>query len=517
MLGSAVTFTRVGMTCDLVVVESDLKRGLPSIMVTGMLSQEAREAKERIAPAIINSGFEFPLKRITINFSPAETLKMGTHYDLAIAVSILKGQNYIRFSEKKAAFFGELSLSGEIKWVRGILPLVVEAWRKGFKKIFVPYENWRELTCLEGVTIFPLRHLSELKKIEDIKNLKSLLSCEEEERNCQKIEVFPRKAALEALDYSDIKGQEELIHLFLIAASGHHHTLIVGPPGTGKTMCASRLPSIMPGLTSEEMMAVNMIHSIARESVSVHPWINIRPFRAPHCNSSTRALIGGGPKLLPGEISFAHKGILFLDEFLEFHSDVLQSLRTVIEKKEVYLSMRNGYSTYPADFLFIAAANPCPCGYFETDGICRCSMKEVEKYRKKLRNPLTDRIDIQAKTGLIKYRDLREYPKYSSAEMKELVTLARKRQERRYVNEIFFWNGDIPADKIRNYCTLSKNAEKLLEHIMDENILSARGCHKILRLAKTLCDLKDREEISEKEIKQAASMRFLDIPFLNNV
>lgn len=497
MVGSAVTFARIGMNCEPVVVEADLKRGLPGISVTGMLSQEAKEARERITPAITNSGFDFPSKKITINFSPAETPKMGTHYDLAMAVSILKNQEDLDISPN-TAFFGELSLGGDVKWVRGILPLAVEAWKQGFEKIYIPYENRHELFCIPQDKIVPIRHLSDVTEE---------LHAEDEggSENCAP------EIKTSIGDFSDIKGQDDLIFYFLTAAAGNHHTLVVGPPGTGKTMCASRLSGIMPDLTPEEVIDVNMIYSIASQSSSHSQWIFNRPFRAPHSNSSMRALIGGGPKILPGEISLAHKGILFLDEFLEFHADVLQALRTVLERKEVFLSMRSGASVYPADFLLIAAANPCPCGYYETEGICRCAMHDVIRYRRKLQNPLTDRIDIQIKTDCVKYKTLNTYSKYSSSEMKLLVEHLRKKQFIRFMGENFSLNSDIPADKIRQYCPMTFDAERLLEKIMDEQILSARGCHKILRLARTLADFEDEEVISESNIEKASQMRCLDI------
>lgn len=497
MVGSAITFARIGMNCEPIVVEADLKRGLPGISVTGMLSQEAKEARERITPAITNSGFDFPAKKITINFSPAETPKMGTHYDLAMAVSILRNQEELNISSN-AVFFGELSLGGEVKWVRGLLPLAVEAWKQGYEKIYVPYENRHELFCIPQDKIVPIRHLSDIVDETIIKE-ESEFKFEETRKNTDG-------------DFSDIKGQDDLISYFLLAAAGKHHMLVVGPPGTGKTMCASRLPGIMPDLTAEEVIDVNMIYSIASLSSSHSQWIFDRPFRAPHSNSSMRALIGGGPKILPGEISLAHKGILFLDEFLEFHADVLQALRTVLERKEVFLSMRSGASVYPADFLLIAAANPCPCGYYETDGVCRCTMHDVIRYRRKLQNPLTDRIDIQIQTDCVKYKTLNTYSKYSSAEMKLLVEHLRKKQAIRYTGENFSLNSDIPADKIRQYCPMTFDAERLLEKIMDEQILSARGCHKILRLARTLADFNEEEVINEADIKKASQMRCLDIP-----
>jgi len=307
-------------------------------------------------------------------------------------------------------------------------------------------------------------------------------------------------------------GQENMIEAFKIAAAGNHHMLLIGPPGAGKTMSASRLPSIMPDLDDDEILQINKIYSIASQ-VASDKWIKTRPFRTPHNTSSSRAVIGGGIKVLPGEISLAHKGILFLDEFLEFRSDTLQSLRTVIEKKEVYISLRNGYASYPADFLLIAASNPCRCGFYEVEGgICSCSLNEIKKYRKKLKNPLTDRIDLQVKVERINYKNLTSSKKNpSSLDIKEKVILARSIQKERYKNEKFKLNSDITPEKIFYYCNLDKSANRIIEKFVEDNLLTARASHKILRISRTLADLENRYMITEEDVKKSMNYRFLDL------
>ena len=502
MVGCAYTYSRIGMCCNQVDVEVDIKKGLPNIIISGLLSQEVKESKERIRPALLNSGIEFPMKRITINLSPAETIKLGTHYDLAIAVAILKNCGLVEEKNNKTAYFGELNLSGEIKWVRGIIPLILEARKNGFNKIFIPKDNYPEILFLNDNKIIPVNSINDLINKIDYDIFRNT------EKTINSIKLFDNYDK----HYSDIMGQEELINAYRIAASGHHHMILIGPPGSGKTMSASRLPTIMPYLNRDEIIEINKIYSIVGTNKN-NNWITSRPFRSPHNSSSSRAIIGGGPKVVPGEISLAHKGILFLDEFLEFRSDTLQALRTVIEKKEVYISLRNGCAIYPADFLLVAASNPCPCGFYGTkEGFCSCSLTEIKRYNKKLRNPLIDRIDLQVKVDRINYKELIEKKKKrSTTKIKKDVIRARNIQKKRFKNENFSLNSEIPAEKISKYCILEKQGYKILENFMEDNLLTARSCHKILRIARTISDLKNHDIIKIDDINEAFQYRVLDI------
>ncbi|MCG8573047.1 MAG: YifB family Mg chelatase-like AAA ATPase [Spirochaetes bacterium] len=498
MLGKTFTFSRIGMNCHEVEVEVDLKKGLPGIVITGLLSQEVKESKDRIRPAIQNSGFEFPVKKITINLGPAEAVKSGTHYDLAIAAAILQASGRLEDEDMKYCYFGELNLSGEIKWVRGILPLVVEAIQRGYQKILVPEKNLNELVYLNNSSIIPVKRISDLF----LSQPSNLIDYQQAGKKTYQYK--------KEYDYSHISGQENLIKSFQIAAAGNHHMLIVGPPGSGKTMAASRLPSIMPELTDEEILEINMIYSILSQTEDKR-WLTGRPFRTPHNTASYRALIGGGPKLLPGEVSLAHKGILFLDEFLEFKSDTLQALRTVIEKKEAYISLRNGFACYPADFLLIAAANPCPCGYYDTDnGVCSCALREIKHYRRKLRNPLTDRIDIQVKIDRVAYQELSSAGnRLSSKMLAENVKKAREFQAFRYEQDNIYLNAAIPPEKINDYCQIDNGGKKILEKFVDNNLLTARSYHKILKVARTIADLAGAEKINSAHLREALELRFI--------
>ncbi len=500
MLGVIDSFSRLGLECDPVNVEVDIKPGLPVITISGLASREVKEARERLRPAIENSGFDFPMGRITINLSPVETLKNGSHFDLAMGLGVLIGDGQLQQTTQKTAVFGEFSLSGEVRWIRGIIPLVSRANEDGYKTIIVPYANLNELSLFKNQQIIGVKNLREATLA-----LNGQLYT--------KTEFYPvLKPVYESIpDFSEVSAQNELIRAFEVAAAGNHHMLIIGPPGTGKSMCGARLPGIMPPIDNKDIMEINKIYSTFRQT-RFERHILSRPFRSPHNSASTRAMIGGGPYILPGEVSLAHKGILFLDEFLEFKSDTLQSLRTVIEKKEVFISLRNGSAVYPADFLLIAACNPCSCGYHGVEGqTCTCSAIDIKKYTRKLNNPLTDRIDIQIKTGRISYNNLtRNNRTISSATIRSKIETTRDIQTKRYKDETFKLNSAISPDKIKIYCEMSPDAEYLINDHSDKNVLTARSTHKIIRLARTIADIDNSQLIELKHITEAIQMRTLD-------
>jgi len=510
MLGQTYTFSRFGIFCELIRIETDIKNGLPFINITGSLSKEAKEARDRIRPAIINSGYKFPMKKITINLSPAELQKNGSHYDLGIAVSVLSSSGQIELDGDEI-FFGELSLSGDVRWVRGILPMVIEAQKTGYKKIFIPKDNSEDVKYTDRSNIYYLSNLRELIN-DEYKHLNNI-NAESKKHNKNPSNYLEINTSEDSESLINVKGQNNLVEALILAVSGHHHAIVLGPPGSGKTMSLSKITSIMPELNSEEINEINMIHSVFSESKDNYKWIDTRPFRNPNSNISVRGLIGGGPKIVPGEVSLAHNGVLFLDEFLDFHSDSLQVLKTIIEKKEVYLSMRTGNAKYPANFLFLAATNPCFCGYFDSNvKRCSCNEQSVKSYQKVLYSPLIDRIDIQLKVDSLKYKELNtNWGEYRTVDdIRIVVEDIRRTQIERFENEYFKYNSEIPASKIRLYCSMSGDCEELLETLTDKNHLSGRAIHKIIKLSRTIADINHNDKIQDYDLMDAIQFRYMD-------
>lgn len=485
-----------GVEGIMVAVEVDIGRGLPSFNIVGLGDIAVKESKERVRASLINSGFEFPVGRITVNLAPADVKKEGSLFDLSIAIGILKESAQITMDIDEYIFLGELSLRGELKGIRGTLPIIIGGIENKFNKFIIPTSNSVEASLVKSSEIYPLETLKEVVSYLQYKDLMPL--CGED--------AIPR-AIQYNIDFEEVIGQESVKRAIEVAAAGNHNIILYGPPGTGKTMLAERIPTILPDLSYEESLECTKIYSVAGELNKEYNLISNRPFRSPHHTASKIALIGGGSKLLPGEISLAHNGVLYLDEMLEFNRNSLEALRQPLENRKVKISKSTGTVEYPCNFMLVSSLNPCPCGNYGS-GNCICSDYERKRYIKKLSGPLMDRIDIFAFVNKLKFRDIGNDKKEESSKLiKQRIERARKIQKERFRDLDIRTNGEMSASQIKKYCVLGKKEKVFIEKIYNKFNFSTRVYHKVLKLARTLADLEGKDLIEEKDLIEAIQYR----------
>ena len=504
MLSIVKSMTLHGLEGFIVDVQVDVAGGLPCWEIVGLPDVSIREAKERVRTAIKNSGYEFPSRRIVINLAPATIKKVGSAFDLPIAIAILFAtENINEFDFENVAFVGELSLDGNVHSITGILPMCIEAKKLGIKEIVVPKENAKEASIVDGINVIPVSSLNQV-----VAYLNKSIKINPEKFNSNEL---INSNQVYNLDFYEVKGQKNIKRAIEVAASGGHNCMLIGSPGSGKTMMARRIPTILPKLSFEEALEVTKIHSVAGNISENSPLIINRPFRFPHHTISKTSLVGGGAIPKPGEISLAHYGVLFLDELPEFEKSTLEVLRGPLEDGKITISRVNATLTYPSKFMLVASMNPCPCGYYGSDKECSCSNQAINKYLGKISGPLLDRIDIQVEVSSVKYKNLNSNTQEETSEqIRKRVEETRKIQLKRYKECGIYSNSELTPKLIEKYCKLDEKSKIILEKAFNKLGLSARAYARILKVARTIADMDKSENIQSNHLLEAIQYRSLD-------
>lgn len=501
MVAKTFSMGTCGLEAFPVEVETDLSSGLPAFEVVGLPDAAVKESRDRVRAAMKNCGFDFPVGRIVMNLAPADKRKEGPIYDLPLLLTLLKASGQLVCDTDSAVFLGELSLSGEVRHIRGVLAMAVKAKEAGFTELFVPAANAQEGAVIKGLKVYPVENVRQL--VEHLMG-RNLIAPIKPDPYVHHVD--------DMLDFSDVRGQFEAKRALEIAASGGHSVIMVGTPGSGKSMMAKRVPSILPEMTFEEALEATMIHSVAGKLSEGSALLGARPFRAPHHTISPAGLSGGGSSPRPGEISLAHNGVLFLDELPEFTRQAMEILRQPMEDGQVTISRASGNATFPCRFMLVAAMNPCPCGYFgHPTHPCTCSIRAIERYRTRISGPLMERIDLHVRVMPVEFQQLSgKNTGDSSAKIRKRVNAARKIQVERYAGLGYACNADIPSSQIEEMCRPTAEAKSLLEKAFERFGFSARSYTRVLKVSRTIADLEGCDVVDAGHVAEAIQYRSLD-------